>query len=110
MRKVLVLLLFIMSGIAVSAQMSDEKVIEYIKDQQAKGISQEQIVFDLNKKGVSMQQLQRMREKYDKQQSTGVLGNTTDNTGSTSRTRTRQSEGFNLVKPAEPLQQDKTVR
>ena len=110
MRKVLLLLLFILSGIAVSAQMSDEKVIEYIRDQQAKGISQEQIVFDLNKKGVSMQQLQRMREKYDKQQSTGVLGNTTDNTGSTSRTRTRQSDGFNLVKPAEPLQQDKTVR
>ena len=66
MRKVLVLLLFIMSGIAVSAQMSDEKVIEYIRDQQAKGITQEQIVFDLNKKGVSMQQVQRMREKYDR--------------------------------------------
>ena len=110
MRKILVLLLFIMSGIAVSAQMSDEKVIEYIRDQQAKGISQEQIVFDLNKKGVSMQQLQRMREKYDKQQSTGVLGNTMDNAGSVSRTRVRQSDGFNIVKPAEPIQQDKTVK
>ena len=110
MRKILVSLLFILSGIAVSAQMSDDKIIEYIQDQQAKGVSQEQIVFDLNKKGVSLQQLQRMREKYDKQQSTsGAVGNTIPDLGtSTPRTRVRQSESINMVKPAETTTTDKT--
>lgn len=106
MRKILVSLLFVLSGIAVSAQMSDDKIIEYIQEQQAKGVPQEQIVYDLNKKGVSLQQIQRMREKYDKQQATGFLGNTVTET--TNRTRTRQSETGNLIKPAENTTTDKS--
>ena len=109
MRKILVSLLFMLSGIGVYAQMSDDKIIEYIQEQQAKGVSQEQIVFDLNKKGVSVQQLQRMRDKYEKQQSTGVLGNTmpTGNT-QTTRTRTRQGDSYNLVRPAETTTTDQS--
>lgn len=102
MRKILVSLSFILASIAVSAQMSDDKIIEYIQEQQAKGVSQEQIVFDLNKKGVSLQQLQRMREKYDKQQSSGILGNTIPEGGtSTSRTRVRPGESYNMINPAD---------
>lgn len=109
MRKILVSLLFILSGVAVSAQMSDDKIIEYIQEQQAKGVPQEQIVYDLNKKGVSLQQLQRMREKYDKQQSTGVLGNTIPDVGTSNvRTRDRQGESLNLIRPAETTSSDKT--
>ena len=98
-----------LSGIGVYAQMSDDKIIEYIQEQQAKGVSQEQIVFDLNKKGVSVQQLQRMRDKYEKQQTTGILGNTmpTGNT-QTTRTRTRQGESYNLVRPAETTTSDQS--
>jgi len=109
MRKILVSLLFMLSGIGVYAQMSDDKIIEYIQEQQAKGVSQEQIVFDLNKKGVSVQQLQRMRDKYEKQQTTGILGNTmpTGNT-QTTRTRTRQGESYNLVRPAETTTSDQS--
>ena len=110
MRKILVSLLFIMSGIAAYAQMSDDKVIEYIQEQQAKGVPQDQIVYDLNKKGVSLQQLQRMREKYDKQQATGVLGNTIPDAGASSRTRVRQGDSYNLIKPTETTKKtdDKT--
>ena len=72
MRKYLVLLLFLLSGLTAFAQMSEDKIIQYVMEQQAKGVPQEQIVFELNKKGVTIQQLQRMREKYEKQQSTGV--------------------------------------
>jgi hypothetical protein len=82
--------------------MSEDKIIQYVQEQQAKGVSQEQIVYDLNKKGVTLQQLQRMREKYEKQQSTGVLGNTMPTQeSSTSRSRTGQSGAFNLMTPAE---------
>lgn len=109
MRKILVSLLFILSGVAVSAQMSDDKIIEYIQEQQAKGVPQEQIVYDLNKKGVSLQQLQRMREKYDKQQSTSVLGNTIPDVGTSNvRTRDRQGESLNLIRSAETTSSDKT--
>ena len=66
MRKYLVLSLFLFTGLTAFAQMSEDKIIQYVQEQQAKGVSQEQIVFDLNKKGVTVQQLQRMREKYEK--------------------------------------------
>lgn len=102
MRKYLVLSLFLLSGLTAFAQMSEDKIIQYVQEQQAKGVSQEQIVYDLNKKGVTLQQLQRMREKYEKQQSTGVLGNTMPTReSSTSRSRTGQSGAFNLLTPAE---------
>jgi len=76
MRKIFFLSLFLLAGITASAQMTEDQIIKYVQEQQAKGVSQEQIVFDLNKRGVTLQQLQQMREKYEKQQSTGVLGNT----------------------------------
>ncbi len=102
MRKYLVLSLFLLSGLTAFAQMSEDKIIQYVQEQQAKGVSQEQIVYDLNKRGVTLQQLQRMREKYEKQQSTGVLGNTMPTQeSSTSRSRTGQSGAFNLLTPAE---------
>ena len=102
MRKYLVLLLFLLSGFTAFAQMSEDKIIQYVMEQQAKGVPQEQIVFELNKKGVTIQQLQKMREKYEKQQSTGVLGNTVSSQGlSTSRTRTGQGESLNYLTPAE---------
>ena len=102
MRKYLVLLLFLLSGFTAFAQMSEDKIIQYVMEQQAKGVPQEQIVFELNKKGVTIQQLQKMREKYEKQQSTGVLGNTVSSQGlSTSRSRTGQGESLNYLTPAE---------
>ncbi len=101
MRKYLVLSLFLFTGLSAFAQMSEDKIIQYVQEQQAKGVSQEQIVYNLNKRGVTVQQLQRMREKYEKQQATGVLGNTIPSQGSsTSRSRTGQGESFNLVNPA----------
>lgn len=102
MRKYLVLSLFLFTGLTAFAQMSEDKIIQYVQEQQAKGVPQEQIVFDLNKRGVTIQQLQRMREKYEKQQSTGILGNTMPAQGSSiSRSRTGQGESFNLLTPAE---------
>ncbi|MBR5158903.1 MAG: SLBB domain-containing protein [Bacteroidaceae bacterium] len=102
MRKYLVLSLFLFTGLSAFAQMSEDKIIQYVQEQQAKGVSQEQIVYNLNKRGVTVQQLQRMREKYEKQQATGVLGNTIPSQGSsTSRSRTGQGESFNLVNPAD---------
>ena len=76
MKKALVSFLLLLSGVVASAQMTEDKIYQYVQEQQAKGVSQEQIVYELSRKGVTLQQLQRMREKYEKQQATGVLGNT----------------------------------
>jgi len=111
MRKYLVLSLFLLGSLTAFAQMSEEKIIQYVQEQQAKGVSQEQIVYDLNRKGVTVQQLQKMREKYEKQTSTGILGNTMPAQGSqTSRSRTGQGESFNLVNPvAQTATDSKTI-
>lgn len=99
MRKILVSFLLLLPCLMTLAQMSDEKVYQYVKEQQAKGVSEERIVYDLNRKGVTLQQLQRMREKYEKQQSTGFLGNTLSTQSNTSDSRTRVSgQPINKVK------------
>ena len=96
MRKVLVLSLILLADVMAWAQMSDEKIIEFVQEQQANGASQEQIVLELNRKGVSIQQLQRMRDKYEKQYSTGVLGNTIQSQGVNSRSRNEVSQSSSL--------------
>jgi len=81
--------------------MSEDMIIQYVKEQTEKGKSQEQIVFDLSRRGVSMSQLQRMRQKYEQQQSTGVLGNTIQQEAQSSRGRT--------VSQQRQMQQDRTL-
>jgi protein involved in polysaccharide export with SLBB domain len=88
--------------------MSDDKIIEYVQEQQAKGMTQEQIIYNLNRRGVTVQQLQRMRDKYEKQQSTGVLGNTVPTQEQASRTRT-QGGGLNQVRGNEDFTDDRRV-
>ena len=77
MRKyVLMLLLLCMcGGVAFAQTMSDEQVIEYILQQQEKGMSQTDIVKNLVRRGVTMDQVNRLKTKYEKQ-SKGVVGNT----------------------------------
>ena len=75
-RVLLSIMLLASAALTVSAQMSEDRIIEFITEQQEKGVPQEQIVYELNRRGVTIQQLQSMREKYEKQQSTGIMGNT----------------------------------
>ena len=106
----------LMTAVSVSswAQMSEDRIIQYVLEQQEKGISQEQIVYNLSRRGVTVRQLQQMRDKFEKQQATGVLGNTVTSTNSNvQRTRTSQqtlnlvqdNNGKNSLTEAERLQQ-----
>ena len=92
-KKFFSLLTFLMacSILPVSAQMSEDRIIQYVAEQQEKGVSQEQIIMDLSKRGVSLQQLQKMREKYEKSNATGILGNTLSDGTARSADRTRNS-------------------
>ena len=115
MRKSLLLVL-LMSAVSVSswAQMTEDRIIQYVLEQQEKGVSQEQIVYNLSRRGVTVRQLQQMRDKFEKQQATGVLGNTISSTNATNqRTRTsdqtlnlvQDNNGMNNLTEAERLQQ-----
>lgn len=66
MKKMLLAIGLAMCAGMVSAQsMSDDQVVEYVKKEQAKGQSQQQIVSKLFQKGVTTDQLRRIRKKYD---------------------------------------------
>ncbi len=92
-RKLLVLgafLLFV-AGASLYAQstMSDEQVLEYVKREYKGGTSQAQIVSKLMQRGVNIEQIRRVRKKYEnsvKQQelgadiSSGVMKRTDDRT------------------------------
>lgn len=62
---VVLLFVFVNSLCAFSQTMTDDKIIEYIKKESAKGTSQQQIVTSLIKNGVTTAQLQRVRRKAE---------------------------------------------
>lgn len=59
----LFLLVFTLSGVAF-AQMSDDQVVQYVKNAQMQGMSQKQMTTELLKRGVTMEQAQRLKEKF----------------------------------------------
>jgi protein involved in polysaccharide export with SLBB domain len=54
--------------------MTDNQVMDYVIEQNAKGVSRQQIVTQLMQRGVTMEQLQRLRKKYERQMKNGALG------------------------------------
>lgn len=56
------------------SSMTDEQVMEFVINENAKGTSQQQIVTKLMQQGVDIQQIRRIREKYEKEHKGDVLG------------------------------------
>ena len=63
---IFIVLMLGITGIA-RAQMSDAQVIEAVKEAQAQGKSQDEIVVMLAEKGVTKEQVMRIKENYEKQ-------------------------------------------
>jgi protein involved in polysaccharide export with SLBB domain len=55
--------------------MTDKQVMDYVIEQNAKGISRQQIVTQLIQRGVNIDQLRRIQKKYQKQIQNGTLEN-----------------------------------
>lgn len=92
MRKLIFLffLSFILSGVVNAQQMTDNEVIEYVKNAQKAGKAQKQIAVELMRRGVTKEQMQRIQQKYQSAQASNQQGKT-------SATRIRQEEGVNMV-------------
>ena len=72
MRKIIfVLILFMSAQLAVAQTMSDKQIIKFIESEHKKGSTQQQIASKLLKKGVTMSQIRRVKEKYSKETTDG---------------------------------------
>lgn len=56
---------------SIFAQMSDEQVLNYVQQEYSRGTSQEEIASSLVKRGVSREQLERIKQQQEKKQGSG---------------------------------------
>ncbi len=75
---------------AFSQSMNDESVIQFVQQEQAKGTDQKQIVTKLLQKGVTVDQLRRIRKKYDAEQNNLGASDLTGKNARKSPSRLRQ--------------------
>ena len=88
------MLAFLVSAMcAFSQSMTDEEVVKYVKKEMAGGSSQQQIVSQLLKRGVTPDQLRRIRKKYEAEQNQlGAVDLTGSGSKQTSRLRTNKEK------------------
>lgn len=85
--------------------MTDNQIMDYVIEQNAKGVSRQQIVTQLIQRGVTIEQIRRLKTKYEKQMKNGSLGAEDITAGSKAvKTRMRESNG---EKREEQAKQDK---
>lgn len=74
--------------------MTDNQIMDYVIEQNAKGVSRQQIVTQLMQRGVTIDQLRRIQKKYQKQIKNGALGAEDIMAGSKAvKTRMREANG-----------------
>ena len=74
--------------------MTDDQIMDYVIEQNAKGVSRQQIVTQLMQRGVTIEQLRRIQKKYQKQIKNGSLGAEDITAGSkTMKNRMREANG-----------------
>lgn len=78
----------------VYAQLSDEQILDLVQSQMAQGATQESVVQQLMKRGVSASQLRRLKTKYDQIQQNSMVGNSIDMI-SVSRSRMQATSPLN---------------
>ena len=85
--------------------MTDNQVMDYVIEQNANGVSRQQIVTQLMQRGVTIEQIRRIQKKYQKQIKNGALG-ADDITAGSKEVKTRMREQ-NGEKRQEQKAQDK---
>lgn len=92
-----VLLLFVNT---IFAQMSDEQVVNYVKQEYSKGTSQQEIATNLAKRGVTQEQLQRIKKEQENKESSNA-GNTGKKASELTRNRRTDTSTNNQNKALE---------
>ena len=82
--------------------MTDNQVMDYVIEQNAKGVSRQQIVTQLMQRGVTIDQIRRLQKKYKKQIENGALGAEDITAGSREvKSRMREANGDRREEQAE---------
>ena len=79
------------SNIAVAQSMTDDEIITFVIKEQQRGTSQAQIVTKLIQKGVTIEQIRKVKATVERQKGTTSIG-TKDVTGSASRLRENNTQ------------------
>lgn len=93
-RRFVIIMCLALFSTMVQAQssMTDNQIVDFVIEQNSKGVSRQQIVTQLMQRGVTMDQIQRIRDKYQKQMNKDVLGAQDITSGSqASKNRLRES-------------------
>ena len=90
------LMLALFAAAQVSAQMSDDEVIQYVQQEHAAGKNQQAILLGLQKKGVKSEQLLRLKEKYEAAQASMNNSGSATNEATGAGDRIRKSNGGEL--------------
>ncbi|MFA6871403.1 MAG: SLBB domain-containing protein [Bacteroidaceae bacterium] len=93
-----VFFLLVISGtsVAFAQQMADDQIVAYVLQEQAKGTSQQEVVTELLRRGVSIDQLKRLKSRYETNEKTGFVGEVVKKQ---SRMRTSsEKEDMNAIK------------
>ena len=102
MKKILfALMLALFAAGQVSAQMSDEDVIEFAREQHEAGKSPTAILLELQKRGVKKDQLLRLKAQYESMQSEGGLSIADASAPAGVGDRMRQANGGNQSRASE---------
>ena len=73
--------------------MTDQQLVTFIMEERDKGTTQNEIITKLMQRGVDIQQIQRIRRKYERQISKGGMGSIADNAIDNAASRMRQNNG-----------------
>lgn len=68
----LCMLMFTVSGVALAQQLTDEQVVQYVKEGQRTGKTQQQMTSELMRKGVTKEQIKRIQAKYGNNKAVGA--------------------------------------
>ena len=78
---------------AFSQSMSDTQILQYVMQQKKLGKAESEIAQDLLKKGATLEQIQKMRQKYAKQLEQTGMGQTADKALGDASDRMRKNNG-----------------
>ena len=95
MKKIVFLMLLSLglSLTAFSQSMSDTQILQYVMQQKKLGKAESEIAQDLLKKGATLEQIQKMRQKYAKQLEQTGMGQTADKALGDASDRMRKNNG-----------------
>ena len=98
----LALLFAVGTTMVAQSSMTDDQLITFLLEEKDKGSSQSEIISKLLQRGVDIQQIQRVRRKYERQISQAGLGAKADQAMNNAENRMRQNNGQSRTTSGDP--------